>query len=82
MITVVLTPEQRRARIHAMAEADPDYIRMKAEYEPGKKWFENVVGRLPRKLRNRLFIYPGMGYFMHHKMLNIICDNMKFCDED
>ena len=79
---MTLTPDERRARIYQMAEADPDYIQMKAEYEPAKKWFEKVVGRLPKKLRNRLFTYPGMGYFMHHKMLNIICDHMKFADED
>lgn len=82
MIIMKLTPLERRARIYSMAEADPDYTKMKAEYEPAKTWFEKVVGRLPKKLRNRLFTYPGMGYFMHHRMLTIICENMKFCDED
>lgn len=76
-----LTPDERRVRIYKMAEADPDYIKMKAEYDVGKAWFEKVVSRLPKKLRNHLFVYPGMGYFMHHQMLNIICNNMKFIDE-
>ena len=77
-----LTPLERRQRIHAIAEADPDYIQMNAEYEPARIWFEKVVTRLPNGLRNRLFTYPSMGYFMHHRMLTIICENMKFFDED
>ena len=79
---MILTPEQRLDRIYQLAETDAEYRKMKAEYEPGKAWFEKTMGRLPEKLRNRVWAYPGMGYFMHHRMLILICRNMKFVDEE
>lgn len=77
-----LTPEQRRQRIYELLASDAEYCKMKAEYEPGRAWFEKNVGRLPKRLRNRFWTYPGLGYFMHHRMLTLICRNMKFGDED
>lgn len=77
-----LTPEQRRERIYEIAEADGDYRALKAEYGPGKALFEKTVDRMPKKLRDKLWVYPGTGYFLHHRMLNLICQHMKFKDED
>lgn len=77
-----LTPDERRQRIYEMAQKDREYCGIQAEYEPGKAWFEKNVDRLPKKLRSRLWTYPGMGYFLHHRMLTLICQNMKFADEE
>lgn len=76
-----MTPMERRSRIYEIAEADEEYGQMLAEYEAAKDRFERFVNRLPRKLRNLLWSYPGMGYFLHHRMLTIICKNMIFPDE-
>lgn len=65
-----------------IAEADGEYQRMLAEYEPAKERFTKLVDRLPKRLRNLLWSYPGMGYLMHGKMLTLICEHMKFADEE
>ena len=77
-----LTPMERRNRIYEMLESDPEYAKMKAEYESAKGRFTQLTDRLPKKLRNLLWTYPGMGYFLHHRMLNFICEHMKFRDEE
>ena len=82
VITMKLTPEERRCRIYELMEMDVEYSRMKTEYEHGKTWFEKHVSKFPKMLRNKFWSYPGMGYFIHHRMLTIICRNMKFIDEE
>ena len=79
---VAWTAEQRRQRIHELAEQDTQYRQMQAEYHAGKAWFDWITGFLPRNLRNRFWQYPGTEYFMHHRILTIICNHMKFIDED
>ena len=76
------TPDERRWHIYKLAEQDEKYRTIKKEYDAGKVWFEKVTNKLPRKLSNKLWVYPGMGYFMHHRMLTLICENMKFIDEE
>ena len=68
-------------RIFSMMAADEEYQKMQAEYEKEKRWFERFTERLPRRLRNRLWGYPGMFYLMHHRMLTRICEEMRFSDE-
>ena len=77
-----LTPEERRVRLSRLIEEDEQYIRMKADYDPALKWFEDFTEPLPEALRSRLWTYPGMGYLMHHRALNLVCQYMQFPDED
>ena len=77
-----LTPQQRRERIMELARADAEFQKMFRDYEPAKERFEKLVDKFPLPLRNLLWSYPGMGYFLHGRMLTIICEHMKFEDED
>lgn len=52
VITMKLTPEERRCRIYELVEMDMEYSRMKAKYEHGKMWFEKHVSKFPKMLRN------------------------------
>ncbi len=76
-----LTPMERRSRIYEMLESDPEYGKMKAEYETAKARFTKLTDRLPKGVRNLLWSYPGMGYFLYHRMLNYVCEHMQFQDE-
>ena len=77
-----LTPDQRRLRIYEMMGKSAEFTEMKAALDPVKHWFDRFTARLPRRLRNRLREYPGMMFFMHHRIMDAICENMKFLDED
>ena len=77
-----LTPLERRNRIYEMLDSDPECAKMKAEYESARSRFTKLTDRLPERLRNLLWTYPGMGYFLHHRTLNLICEHMKFPDEE
>ena len=77
-----LTPLERRERIHRMLEKDPEYVKMVDEYKKAENLFSGFTNRLPRKWSSFLWTLPGMGYLLHHKMLNYICENMIFSDED
>lgn len=77
-----LTSADRLLRVLELAEADEEYQKMKAIYTPGKGWFEKVVNRLPRRLRDKFRTYPYMGYLMHNRVLLLVCEHMKFQDED
>ena len=77
-----LTPNERRQRIDQLAQADAEYRKMRSEYDLAKQRFTKLTDHLPRKLRNLLWSCPGMFYLMHHRMLTLICQNMKFYDEE
>lgn len=76
-----MTPEERRKKICELAADDEDFRRAKAEYDRAKYLFDQFTLTLPPAQQDLLRSYPGMGYFLHHKMLNLICENMKFEDE-
>ena len=77
-----LTPDQRRRRLYDLMDQNPDFLRIKASYTPAKAWFDRFTARLPRKLRNRLREYPGMFYFLHQRVIDTVCQYMRFPDED
>ena len=72
---------ERRKRLYELAESDPEYRRIRAEYEKAKEGFDRFTLTLPEQQRNLLQTCPGMGYFLHHRMLSIVCENMAFPDE-
>lgn len=76
-----MDPLERRRKIYEMAEADEEYRKMKAEYDRAQARFTRLTDHLPRRLRNLLWTYPGMGYFLHHRMLTLICETMSFPEE-
>ena len=77
-----LTPAQRRERLHQMAEGDPEIRRMKKEYDEGRAWFEQATASMSPKRHSQWWTFPGMAHFIHHRLLTLICENMKFNDED
>ena len=77
-----LTPEQRRSRIYEIAQKDAQYRRIKTECDAAEKRFTSFVDKLPKGLRNLLWGYPGMFYFLHHNLLNTVCEQMRFPDEE
>ena len=70
-----MNPEslERRKRIQETA--------MMAEYEAAQTRFRKFADKMPRRLRNLLYSYPGMGYFLYHQMLNLVSETMIFPDE-
>ena len=77
-----MTPDERRQRIYELTEADKDFQAMLAEYLSAKAWFEKHIRWIPAKLRSRLLSYPGMGHFLYHQLLNLVCQHMRFPDEE
>ena len=77
-----LTPDQRRQRLNQMMADDPKFTRIQASLLPAKAWFEKFTACLPGKLRNRLREYPGMFYFIHQRLIDTVCQHMRFPDED
>lgn len=77
-----LTPQQRRNRIMELARKDEEYRHMMEEYGPAKTRFEKFVDKLPLPVRNLLWSYPGMGYLLHGRILTLVCEHMRFPDED
>ena len=77
-----MTPEQRRERIYEMAKSDSECCKMYEEFAQAKARFTKLTDLLPKRTRNLLWSYPGMGYFLHHRILTLICLHMKFSDEE
>ena len=76
-----MTDMERRQRIYEICEQNKDYVACKAEYDKAYQKFTAFTDILPEKMRNFLWGVPGMGYFLHHRMLNIICEEMRFPGE-
>lgn len=77
-----LTPDQRRQRIFEMMEENPDFARIKEAYLPAKSWFQKFTALIPGRLGNRLREYPGMMYLMYQRVIDAVCRNMRFPDEE
>ena len=75
------TPFQRRQRIMEMAKRDRECGLLLAEYESANRRFAEITDRLPAGLRRFLWKLPGTGYYLHHRMLTLICENMRFPEE-
>lgn len=76
-----LTPIQRRQRLLELMEADPDCRRLLADYRAAQRRFTTMTDRLPRVLREWLWALPGTGYYLHHRILTLVCEQMRFGDE-
>ena len=76
-----LTPQERRTRIQELARSDEEYQKMLREYDPAREEFERIAQQLPLPVRNALWSYPGMGYFLYHRMLTLVSEHMRFKDE-
>ena len=77
-----LTPTERRERIRQLAASDPEISKMKKEYDEGRAWFEKATASMSPKRHSQWWTFPGMAHFIHHRLLTLICENMKFNDED
>ena len=77
-----LTPMERRERIQGILESDEECCKMTKSLEDAKERFEQYVSTLPEETRQLLWEYPGMAYFLHNRILNMICTSMKFPDEE
>ena len=77
-----LTPMERRERIQEILESDEECRRMMESLDNAKGKFEQYVSPLPEETRQLLWEYPGMAYFLHNRILNMICISMKFPDEE
>ena len=77
-----LMPAQRRERIRQLAAEDPEIQKMKEDYDAGRTWFEKTTAWMPPRLHSRWWTFPGMAHLIHHRMLTLICENMRFRDEE
>ena len=74
------TAEEKRSKLWSIAESDPEYQKMKADYLQFEGDFSAYVDALPKEFRNYLWGYPGMAQFMFHRILSIACSMMDFND--
>ena len=77
-----MTPDQRRRRIFNIAEADEEYQQIMRELTSARNGFDQAVKWMPGNVRNQLGCFPGLGYFLFHRMLTIVCAHMIFPDEE
>lgn len=76
-----LTPLQRRQRLEDMIRSDPDCGQLWKEYMEAQQHFMKMMERKPQKTRDRLWRLPGVGYFLYHRVLMMVCKTMRFYDE-
>ena len=76
-----MTPMERRKRISQLAEADGEYQKIKQEYDRLRRLFDACTLKLPEEERNLLQALPGMGAFLHSRMLSLVTESMVFPDE-
>ena len=76
-----MTDLERRKRIYQICEQNEDYRGWKTEYDRVHRKFTAFTDKMPLKIRNFLWSVPGTGYFLHHRMLNVICQEMRFPEE-
>ena len=76
-----MTDLERRKRIYEICEQNEDFRAWKKEYDRAHRKFTSFTDKLPQKLRSFLWSVPGTGYFVHHRMLNVICEEMRFPEE-
>lgn len=77
-----LTPDERRMRIYAKAMENQQCREFAREYEKAKALCQEYANTMPQEIHDVILGYPVMGYFLHHRLLDIICENMRFPDED
>jgi len=71
----------RRIRICRLLESDPEYMEMKAEFDRAERRFSLLTRFMPKRLRSSFWNYPGMSYFLYHRLLSIVSRFMRFPDE-
>ena len=76
------TALDRRRRIYELMDQDPEIQKMMVEYKQGRKWFERATRWMPPGLHSKWWNFPGMGYFIYHRVLTLVCENMRFPDEE
>ena len=76
-----LTSIRRRQRLAELMESDPDGRRLLADYWAAEREINRIADRLPEKARTFLWKLPGTGYFLHHRVLTLVCEHMRFADE-
>ena len=77
-----MTDLERRKRIYELCEQNEDYRIWKKQYDEPHRKFTAFTDKLSPRLRNFLWSVPGSGYFVHHRMLDVICQSMRFPDEE
>lgn len=78
---MLLTPQQRRKRLDELIRQDPDCRTLLTEYHAANQAFTKATDRKPRKTQELLWSLPGAGYFLHHRILALVCKHMRFEDE-
>ena len=76
-----LTPLERRKRIWDMAQADPEIQKMYKECEQAREWLVRATKWMPPGLHSKWWCFPGMSYLIHQRTIRLICENMRFDDE-
>ena len=76
-----MTGMERRKRIYEICEQNGDYKAWKAQYDEAHRRWESFTNILPYKIRVFLWDLPACGYFLHHRMLNVVCETMRFPEE-
>lgn len=74
-------PLERRRKMQEIAMENEEFRTMLTQYEAAQTRFQAFADRMPRRLRNMLYSYPGMGYFLYHQMLNLVSEHMVFPEE-
>ena len=77
----MMTPMERRKRIEELTKTDEEYQKIKEEYKRARQLFDAFTLTLPEKDRNLLQTLPGMGCFLHSRMISLITENMVFPEE-
>ena len=76
-----MTPMERRKKIGKLAEADGEYQKIKVKYNRARQLFDAFTLTLPEEDRNLLQTLPGMGCFLHSRMITLVTENMVFPEE-
>lgn len=71
----------RKSRLEEIGENDLSYCVWRGSMEASEADFEAYANIQPAEIRNMLWCYAGGAKMMHQRLMNLVCQNMRFPDE-
>lgn len=75
------TPQERMKRLMELEEADEDCTGARAEIGPAAAMLADYTDTLPKEVGSRLWAYSTALRIYHSRVLELVCEQMRFPEE-
>ncbi len=76
-----MTTDEREKRLVEIAEKDISYQTWLKTMTASEAEFERYADNQPQEIRNMLWAYAGSAKMIHQRLMNLVCENMRFPGE-